>query len=220
MEQGSSLELIVPKKDIEFVMEFNEIMTLYEAGIKEITTKLEILNNEFKVKNNRNPIESIKSRVKSPQSIYNKLERKGLSVNTKSMLKHIHDIAGIRINCSFISDIYNVANMLTNQDDVHVVKIKDYIKHPKKNGYRSLHLVVTTPVFYSDHKQEVTVEIQIRTIAMDFWASLEHKIRYKKDYKVPNRISKELKECADVISQTDLKMQKIMNEITLNNHLE
>lgn len=192
---------------------FVELMMMYECAIKEITTKLEILSKEFTVKRNRCPIEFISSRVKSPDSIVGKLERKNLNISVKNVSKYLDDIAGVRVICSFIDDIFDIADMLTKQDDIVLLECKNYIKNPKPNGYRSLHLIVEVPVFLSDRKQPVRVEIQIRTIAMDFWASLEHQLKYKKDIENANDIVKELKECADIIAQTDDRMLKIKNQI-------
>ncbi len=192
---------------------FIELMMMYECAIKEITTKLEILSKEFTVKRNRCPIEFISSRVKSPESIIGKLERKDLNISVKNISKYLDDIAGVRVICSFIDDIFDIADMLTQQDDIVLLECKNYIKNPKPNGYRSLHLIVEVPVFFSDRKQPMRVEIQIRTIAMDFWASLEHQLKYKKDIDNATDIVNELKECADIISQTDDRMLNIKNQI-------
>ena len=192
---------------------FVELMMMYECAIKEITTKLEILSKEFTVKRNRCPIEFISSRVKSPDSIVGKLERKNLNISVKNVSKYLDDIAGVRVICSFIDDIFDIADMLTQQDDIVLLECKNYIKNPKPNGYRSLHLIVEVPVFFSDRKQPMRVEIQIRTIAMDFWASLEHQLKYKKDIDNATDIVNELKECADIISQTDDRMLNIKNQI-------
>ena len=192
---------------------FIELMMMYECAIKEITTKLEILSKEFTVKRNRCPIEFISSRVKSPESIIGKLERKDLNISVKNISKYLDDIAGVRVICSFIDDIFDIADMLTQQDDIVLLECKNYIKNPKPNGYRSLHLIVEVPVFFSDRKQPMRVEIQIRTIAMDFWASLEHQLKYKKDIDNATDIVIELKECADIISQTDDRMLNIKNQI-------
>lgn len=194
-------------------VKFLELMMMYECAIKEITTKLEILSKEFTVKRNRCPIEFISSRVKSPDSIVGKLERKNLDISVKNVSKYLDDIAGVRVICSFIDDIFDIADMLTQQDDIVLLECKNYIKNPKPNGYRSLHLIVEVPVFLSDRKQPMRVEIQIRTIAMDFWASLEHQLKYKKDIENANDIVKELKDCADIIAQTDDRMLKIKNQI-------
>ena len=190
-----------------------DIFITYQSAIKEIGTKIEILNDEFQAKQKRNPIEHIKSRVKSAKSIVKKLQRKGLPVTLNSARENLTDIAGIRIICSFIDDIYIIADLLSGQDDIVLVEKIDYIKKPKPSGYRSLHLILQVPVFFSDHTEHVKVEVQIRTIAMDFWASLEHKLHYKGSENVPDSISEELRECADIIAKTDRKMQNIHNRL-------
>lgn len=197
----------------EKIGEFEETLMVYRSAIKEVSTKLEILDSEFKVRRKRNPIEYMKSRVKTLRSIMDKLKRKGFEVSIESAKKNLNDIAGIRVICSFVSDIYEIADLLKNQDDITLIEEKDYIKNPKGNGYRSLHLVVEIPIFFSDHVEPVKVEVQIRTIAMDFWASLEHKLYYKTGERVPIHIKNDLKECADVISATDIKMQNIQKEV-------
>ncbi|MBR6698213.1 MAG: GTP pyrophosphokinase family protein [Lachnospiraceae bacterium] len=191
---------------------FGRIMMVYNSAIKEIRTKLEVLNDEFQMTWDRNPIETIKSRIKQPMSIIEKLKRKGISIDELG-LASLNDIAGVRVICAFVEDIYTVADMLTKQDDIKILECKDYIKNPKPNGYRSLHLVVEVPVFLSDRKQPVKVEVQIRTIAMDFWASLEHDIHYKKNVANTKEVSKELKKCADIIYATDIHMQNIRKMI-------
>ncbi len=199
-----------PEENVLMMQRFFENMVVYNCAIKEVSTKLEILNDEFQSKNKRNPIEYMKSRVKTPKSIIEKLNRRGLPVNIDSIRDNLNDIAGIRVICSFIDDIYLIADLLKKQDDLTLISEKDYIKNPKPNGYRSLHLVLEVPVFFSERKTPVRVEIQIRTIAMDFWASLEHKLYYKvDDNDIPVHIPRELKECADIIAATDLKMQNI-----------
>ncbi|MBQ3061726.1 MAG: GTP pyrophosphokinase family protein [Lachnospiraceae bacterium] len=200
----------------EGIQRFQEIMMMYRCAIKEVQTKLENLNDEMSTKRQRNPINSIKSRIKTPRSIYEKINRKGMDMNMDTLLNDMHDIAGIRVVCSFIDDIYAIANMLTLQDDITLIKMKDYIKTPKENGYRSLHLVVEVPVFLSDRKQIMKVEVQIRTIAMDFWASLEHQIHYKKMDNAPITIIDDLKKCADNIYETDIEMQSIRKRLLGN----
>lgn len=198
---------------IELAKSLLEIENIYQSATKEISTKLEILDDEFQTRNKRNPIHSIQRRVKSPESILDKLMRRGFELSTESARENLNDIAGIRVICSYICDIYTVANMLEKQSDIEVLRITDYIKNPKPNGYRSLHMVVRVPVFFSDRMEKVKVEVQIRTIAMDFWASLEHQLHYKAGGNIPDRIAVELKECADIIASTDLKMQSIHNEV-------
>ena len=186
--------------------QYEHIMFYYESGIQQIVAKLQILNNEFKNNHERNPIENIKSRVKSLDSIIDKMKRKGIPLTTNAMKREIKDIAGVRVICPFISDVYQVANMLVNQADVEIVTIKDYIKKPKENGYRSLHLIIQFTKF---DLQGVEAEIQIRTIAIDFWATLEHQIKYKRNVPHEKTIRRELKRCADEIASVDLSMQTI-----------
>ena len=192
--------------------EIKMLMTYYECAILEVKTKLDVLNKEFQANELRNPIETIKTRIKSPASIMEKLERKGFELSVQSIKDNLDD-AGIRVICSFVDDIYKVADMLTNQDDIKILSKKDYIRNPKKNGYRSLHLVVEIPIFLSNEKKPMRVEVQIRTIAMDFWASLEHEIHYKKFSNSNVEAVKQLTECADVIYETDMKMLKIRKNL-------
>lgn len=193
--------------------DFQKMMMMYSCAIKEVKTKLQVLNDEFSMTKNRNPIEFIKTRIKQPDSIATKLKKKGHPLTVESVRKNLNDVAGVRVICSFIDDIYKVADMFSAQDDVKLIKTKDYIKNPKMNGYRSLHLIVEVPVFFSDHKEEMRVEVQIRTIAMDFWASLEHQIHYKASREVPDCVVDELKECADIIAHTDERMQSLSKQI-------
>jgi putative GTP pyrophosphokinase len=204
----------VPDPLIKQAYQFQEAMMMYTCAIRELKTKLEVLNDELSVRNSRNPIELVKSRVKKPMSIVEKLQRRGLSISLESMTENLDDVAGIRVICSFLDDIYAVAEMLTRQDDVHIIAIKDYIRHPKANGYRSYHMIVEIPVFFSDQKKWMRVEVQIRTIAMDFWASLDHQLKYKKEVEANSEeISKELRECAEVIANTDERMLNIRKKI-------
>ena len=197
--------MALPKQYAQ-IDEWKTLIFLYTSALKEIGTKIEILNDEFVHVHNYNPIEHVKSRIKSPESIVRKLRKQGHEETIENMQKYLHDIAGIRIICSFSSDIYRIAQMIANQDDVIVLQIKDYIKHPKPNGYKSYHMVVSIPVFLSDGPVDTKVEIQIRTIAMDFWASLEHKIYYKFEGNAPAYLQQELKACADVVNMLDVKM--------------
>lgn len=194
---------------MEFMFQFMELEHLYESAIREVKTKLEILDSEFRTKYAYNPIHHINDRLKSPQSMLEKLQRKGLPVSIQSVRENLHDIAGVRVICNYIDDIYTVADLLTKQDDVKLLTKKDYIKNPKPNGYRSLHLVIETPVFLSDRKELVQVEVQIRTIAMDFWASLEHELKYKTDTEVSSDLAEQLRDCAETIAATDIRMQQI-----------
>ena len=196
--------------------EFRQMMMMYSCAIKEIKTKLQVLNDELSIKRQRNPIEFIKTRVKQPDSIASTLRRKGYPVTVQSVFENLSDVAGVRVICAFIDDIYKVADMLTAQDDIELIKRKDYIKNPKMNGYRSLHLIIEVPVFFSDHKEQIRVEVQIRTIAMDFWASLEHQLKYKKDIDDAESIMYELRACADVINRTDYHMQSLRDRIVEN----
>ncbi|RKN84067.1 GTP pyrophosphokinase [Paenibacillus ginsengarvi] len=193
--------------------EITRFMMMYKFALQELETKIDILQEEFHLLHEYNPIEHTKSRLKSPESIMNKMMRKGCDFSFPSMREHIKDIAGIRITCSFISDIYRIRDMLCSQSDLTLTDEKDYISHPKPNGYRSLHLLVQVPVFMSDRQETVCVEVQIRTIAMDFWASLEHKIYYKYKQAVPAHLLKELKEAADSATALDRKMERLHKEI-------
>lgn len=193
-------------KNYEDVDSYKTIMFLYQSALKEVGTKLEILNDEFHHVHKYNPIEHIKTRVKTPESIVKKLRRYGHETSIENMVKYVNDIAGVRVICSFTSDIYRLAGMIGNQSDLKVLTIKDYIKNPKESGYKSYHMLVSVPIYLSDSVVDTKVEIQIRTIAMDFWASLEHKIYYKFEGHAPEYISEELKACADMISELDDKM--------------
>lgn len=204
----------VPEMWVDQARQFQQAMMRYTCAIREVKTKLEVLNDELSVKNQRNPIEMIKSRVKKPKSIVEKLQRRGFEISLESMEKNLDDVAGIRIICSFLDDIYEVADMLIRHDDVKVIAVKDYIQNPKPNGYRSYHMIIEIPVFFSDSKKPIRVEVQIRTIAMDFWASLDHQLKYKKSFIDDNgEISEELKQCAEVIAGTDVKMLEIRKKI-------
>lgn len=202
------------EKYFKHIQTFREMMMRYQCAILEVQTKLQVLNNDMSVRYSRNPIEFIKTRIKSPESIAEKLVRKGLDISIESMVNNLNDVAGIRVICSFIDDIYEIAKMLERQSDITVLEIKDYIKNPKDNGYRSYHMIIEIPVFFSDKPMNMRVEVQIRTIAMDFWASLEHDLKYKKNLDWSTEISRELKECAENINFTDRKMMAIRNSIT------
>lgn len=202
-----------PEQPSEGIESWNTAMLLYNSALKEVGTKLEILNDEFKHTHQYNPIEYIKSRIKTPESIVKKLKRNGYESTIANMMEYINDIAGIRIVCSFTSDIYRLAEMIGKQNDLTVVWVKDYIKNPKDSGYKSYHMLVTVPIFLSDRVVDTKVEIQIRTIAMDFWASLEHKIYYKFEGNAPDYISRDLKECAEIVSMLDAKMLSLNQAI-------
>lgn len=201
-----------PERTLEKMQPFLTMMMWYECALMEIETKLKVLNNEFAQQYNRNPIETIKCRVKKPISIVEKMRRKGVEISIENIQNNLTDIAGIRVICSFPEDIYTVSDLLSKQDDIRVIATKDYIRNPKPNGYRSLHLILEVPIFLSNEKKYMKVEVQFRTIAMDFWASLDHKLKYKKDnLKHPDIIAQELKKCADTITAMDYKMQEIRN---------
>ncbi|MDE5946039.1 MAG: GTP pyrophosphokinase family protein [Oscillospiraceae bacterium] len=193
--------------------EFLQLQHLYDSAIETVKTQLNILDNEFSVKFKRNPIHNIESRLKSPQSIIGKLNKKGLPLTTEAAKKNLLDMAGIRVICYYVNDIYSIAELLTCHDEFVPIKIKDYISNPKASGYRSYHMILNIPVYLSNAKQYAPVEIQIRTIAMDFWASLEHQLKYKTGNTVSQELAEELKKCADTISETDIKMQNIFNQL-------
>lgn len=197
-----------PEEAKEMLHAYDVLMMRYDSAIREVRTKLQILNDELSL-TQQSPISSISSRRKKTYSILEKLERQGFPITLESIEKNLHDVAGIRVICPFLDDIYNVADMLKRQDDLTVIQIKDYIKNPKPNGYRSFHMIVEVPVFFSNEKHAMQVEVQIRTVAMDFWATLEHQIKYKQDIPNQDEIIQELKECADTISRTDERMLSI-----------
>ncbi|MBB6731653.1 GTP pyrophosphokinase [Cohnella zeiphila] len=186
--------------------EWGKLLLNYKFALDEVSTKLNILNEELQFIQNYNPIEHMKTRIKTPESIRDKLQRKGYAITVENAVARIQDIAGVRIICSFSTDVYRICEMISNQQDVTVLEVKDYIAKPKPNGYQSLHLIIEIPVFLTDRIVQVPVEIQIRTIAMDFWASLEHKIYYKFDARVPGDIGHQLKEAADLIASLDERM--------------
>ncbi|PKM55973.1 MAG: GTP pyrophosphokinase [Firmicutes bacterium HGW-Firmicutes-5] len=198
---------------IENIKEFGIMQQLYRAAIKEIRTKLEILDEEFQIKYDHSPIHHIEYRLKSPQSIMDKLIQKDVEISTQSIWNNLSDVAGIRVICNYISDIDKIAAFLVRQDDITLIRRNDYIDNPKPNGYRSLHLIVAVPIFLSDSTKHVKVEVQIRTIAMDFWASLEHKLKYKTQDEVSKVVRDRLFDCANSITQLDLEMQSIYEAI-------
>ena len=214
----------IGKENIQELLEqnshFRELMVGYRCAIMEIETKFKVLNEEFSWQNDRNPIESIKTRLKEPLSILNKMQLKDVPLNFESMEKNILDIAGVRVICSFESDVYFLAGCLARQTDIEVIKIKDYIKNPKPTGYRSYHMTVRIPIFFANETKLVPVEIQFRTIAMDFWASLEHKINYKFEGNAPVFIQNELIECSKIISELDERMLSLNNEVLRYNQIE
>ncbi|WP_392389037.1 GTP pyrophosphokinase [Gorillibacterium timonense] len=207
-------EQAVRSMNTKMINDWKNWLLVYKFALDEVNTKLEILNEEFQFIHNYNPIEHMKSRLKSPESIISKLRRKQLDVTMENAREHIRDIAGIRIICSFTTDIYKIIDLLSRQSDVQVLKVKDYIQNPKPNGYRSAHMIILIPVFLTDRVEQVPVEIQIRTVAMDFWASLEHKIYYKFESEVPQSITDQLKDSAELIDLLDKRMLAINEEVS------
>lgn len=192
---------------------WKEVQLVYSSALKEIGTKLEILNDEFQHVHKYNPIEHIKSRIKTTEGIVRKLKKHGYESTIENMVRYVNDIAGVRIICSFTTDVYRIAQMLERQRDLNIIDVKDYIKYPKPSGYKSYHMIVSVPIYLSERRVEAKVEIQIRTVAMDFWASLEHKINYKFDVNVPNHIKEELFECSRMVSALDEKMLFLNEEV-------
>ena len=197
----------------EQTMPFKELMAYYRCAMLEVSTKFNVLNEEFSLQYDRNPIEAIKTRLKSPESIMNKLRKRNITPTVENIESKIYDIAGIRIVCGFPSDIYMLADALLAQDDITLIERKDYINNPKPNGYRSLHLIVETPIFLHDKKKLMKVEVQLRTISMDWWASLEHKIRYKKNVVITDEVNKELLLCAEIGAGLDKRMEEIHEKV-------
>lgn len=204
------MDVSTDRNDID---SWKEVTLIYNSALKQISTKLEILNDEFQHVHRYNPIEHIKSRIKTPESIVKKLKKHGYESTIGNMVRYVNDIAGIRVICSFTSDIYQIADMISNQSDINVISVKDYIVNPKPSGYKSYHMLVTVPVYLSDRIEQTKVEIQIRTVAMDFWASLEHKIYYKFEGNAPEYISRDLRECAEIVSKLDAKMLSLNEAI-------
>lgn len=225
-ESGQTEMMVFPQVDksiydrrrqmADTVVDYKEMRMRYSCAIKEVRTKFDVLNSEFNVRYQRNPITSISSRLKSSASIMRKLESKHLGFTLENVENNLFDVAGIRVVCSYVDDIYMLAGALAKQDDITVIKEKDYIKNPKPNGYRSYHMIVSVPVFFSDRTKDIAVEVQIRTIAMDFWASLEHQLKYKQE--VPNQtdIIRQLSECAEQIASVDRKMWRVRQQIEMS----
>lgn len=213
----AAIDIDTIPSDSEHVFEdegaYQEVMMRYHCAILEMRTKLEVLSHDMAVRYRRNPIEFIETRLKKPSSIARKLQSMGLEVTVENMKARLSDIAGLRVLCAYIDDIYEIARMLARQTDVKIVTVKDYIKSPKENGYRSYHMIVEIPVYFSDRVMPVRCEIQIRTIAMDFWATLDHDMQYKKQVEDADEIMRELKECADIIHNTDEKMMRLRERI-------
>ncbi len=211
LRNREQIEMFLSGKDS--IEKFMRMMMQYECAMLEIKTKLDVLNKELSLQKSRNPFETIKCRIKSPESILGKMKKNNIPLTIADMEKNLNDIAGIRVICSFPDDIYMLADCLLAQDDITLVAKKDYIRKPKPNGYRSLHLIVEVPIFLTDEKKPMRVEVQFRTIAMDFWASLEHKMKYKKHIEKAESISNELFYCAELIAQLDGRMQQIREKI-------
>ena len=207
---GSEKETVLFIEDYD---NFRKLMALYRCAIMEVETKLRVLNEEFSLENEDNPFISIESRLKSPESIMEKLKKNKWPLTVESIEKNLHDVAGVRVVCAFQSDIFKCVRMLTSQDDVSLIQFKNYIKNPKPNGYRSFHVIIGIPIYLSSERRLMEVEVQFRTVAMDFWASLEHKMRYKKDIKNPEEISQRLLMCAQLINEIDEEMVFIRNMI-------
>ena len=207
------MEVVVDRGKDGDIDSWKEVQLIYNSALKQISTKLDILNDEFQHVHRYNPIEHIKWRIKTPESIVKKLKKHGYESTIDNMVNHVNDIAGIRVICSFASDIYQIAEMISNQSDIRVISVKDYIVNPKASGYKSYHMLVTVPVYLSDRIADTKVEIQIRTVAMDFWASLEHKIHYKFEGNAPEHIKDELVECAQMVSELDARMLALNEEI-------
>lgn len=210
----------IPEDFMEQMEEYRVLMSYYRCAIMEIETKFKVLNEFFSLEQERNHIETIKSRLKSPESVVEKMARKGLPMTVEAIEQNLFDIAGVRVICPFVQDIYILTNCLLEQDDITLIRKKDYIKNPKRNGYRSMHLIVEIPIFLKNEKRYMKVEVQLRTIAMDFWASLEHRLRYKKnlDAEVAGMLSEELKLCAETSANLDLRMEKIKEFIEDTNN--
>ena len=211
--EGNVISRIYSNNEIKerlqtYTAPYRELMSYYRCAMMEVSTKFNVLDEELSLQYDRNPIEAIKTRLKSPESIMDKLSRRGLPFSAESIEQNLNDIAGVRVICAYISDIYMLRDALLRQDDIVLVQEKDYIKNPKTNGYRSLHLIVETPIFLHDQKKQMRVEVQFRTIAMDFWASLEHKLRYKKPA-APEEVNSELKECAEISADLDKRLEKL-----------
>lgn len=208
----------IPKKQLkewmhEYALPYRELMAYYNCAMMQVETKFRVLNEALSLEYDTNPIESIKTRLKSPENIVEKILSRGYPLTVESIEENIHDIAGVRVICSFPSEIYMLADALLNQDDVTLLQRKDYIAAPKENGYRSLHLIISTPIFLHDKTRMMKVEVQLRTLAMDLWASTEHKIRYKKEIIVPEQVNRELRECAEISANLDARLEQIRHNI-------
>ena len=211
--EGNVISRIYSNNEIKerlqtYTAPYRELMSYYRCAMMEVSTKFNVLDEELSLQYDRNPIEAIKTRLKSPESIMDKLSRRGLPFSAESIEQNLNDVAGVRVICAYISDIYMLRDALLRQDDIVLLQEKDYIKNPKPNGYRSLHLIVETPIFLHDQKKQMRVEVQFRTMAMDWWASVEHKLRYKKPA-APEEVNSELKECAEISADLDKRLEKL-----------
>ena len=211
--EGNVISRIYSNNEIKerlqtYTAPYRELMSYYRCAMMEVSTKFNVLDEELSLQYDRNPIEAIKTRLKSPESIMDKLSRRGLPFSAESIEQNLNDIAGVRVICAYISDIYMLRDALLRQDDIVLVQEKDYINNPKTNGYSSLHLIVETPIFLHDQKKQMRVEVQFRTMAMDWWASVEHKLRYKKPA-APEEVNSELKECAEISADLDKRLEKL-----------
>lgn len=211
--EGNVISRIYSNNEIKerlqtYTAPYRELMSYYRCAMMEVSTKFNVLDEELSLQYDRNPIEAIKTRLKSSESIMDKLSRRGLPFSAESIEQNLNDIAGVRVICAYISDIYMLRDALLRQDDIVLLQEKDYIKNPKPNGYRSLHLIVETPIFLHDQKKQMRVEVQFRTMAMDWWASVEHKLRYKKPA-APEEVNSELKECAEISADLDKRLEKL-----------
>ncbi len=213
INQDSPIKILLGEEVRQQAEKYARLMAYYRCAIMEVETKLNVLNEEFSLQHDRNPISSIKTRLKSPLSIKEKLERRNLPLSVDSIEKNLADIAGIRVICSFINDVYIMAEALLKQDDIVLIEKKDYIANPKSNGYRSLHLIVTVPIFLAHEKRIMKVEVQLRTIAMDFWASLEHQLRYKKDFDFTEEMAEELYSCSVLSAELDSRMNRLRGTV-------
>ena len=214
MEPENENDVYLPQtvEYLDMDLQYRKLLYIHEAAVQQLVAKLNILKGEFQFNNDRNPISTISSRIKSKESIIYKMHKKGVPMTVSSLLKNVHDIAGVRVVCPFIEDVYYVARMLVKQRDIEVIEVKDYIRQPKPNGYRSLHLIAAVRVDFAEASRSIPVEIQIRTIAMDFWASTEHQLRYKKDRVFSEELQDKLKNCADLMAQADAQMQEIAGD--------
>ena len=216
-EEKSFIKEISEKYEVKgFLKNLDIFLLKYKAAMQETVTKLNILNEDFRTRYNRSPIENIVSRIKTPESLIKKMLRNDVNFNFDELEKNIFDIAGVRIICSFVSDIYIIAEMIEQNDEFEIVKVKNYVDNPKKSVYRSYHIIVKVPIYLTTGKEYVNVENQIRTMAMNFWASLEHKIKYKYDGNIPIDVQLELVECAKSISDADNKMMNLNDKVHNN----